>query len=151
MKQKGLRLIQTLVFCLLLLAVLSHASGVLERKESRNKFGPFFEQKENFDVLFLGNSHMVNGVFPMELWNQHGIAAYNIAGYGNTLPVSYWAMRNAFDYASPRLMVIDISGVSREEKLFSSIMGCSLCFDKNILSYIPRLVKCAIALSARLW
>lgn len=113
-------ILQTTLFCLLLLLALSHASSVLKRKESDVKYQPFLRSGMEYDVLFMGNSHMVNGVFPMELWDQHGIAAYNIAGYGNTLPVSYWAMRNAFDYASPRLMVIDISNVSKEYKLTGS-------------------------------
>lgn len=105
---------------MLLLAVLVHVSGVLERKESYVKYGPFLEAKEEFDVLFIGNSHMVNGVFPMELWRDYGIVSYNIAGYGNTVPVSYWAMRNAFDYHKPKLMVIDILDVGKKSKLTGS-------------------------------
>lgn len=120
MKQKGLRLIQTLVFCLLLLAVLSHASGVLERKESRNKFGPFFEQKEDFDVLFLGNSHMVNGVLPLELYQDYGIVSYNMAGYGNSIPLSYWVMKNALDYTQPRVVVLEIHNTRKTYRLSGS-------------------------------
>ena len=127
-------ILQTTLFCLLLLLALSHASSVLKRKESDVKYQPFLRSGMEYDVLFMGNSHMVNGVFPMELWDQHGIAAYNIAGYGNTLPVSYWAMRNAFDYASPRLMVIDISNVSKEYKLTGSSGDLHKAFDSYPLS-----------------
>lgn len=131
------RLMQVVLFCVLLLAALSSASSVLERKESVCKYRPFMEAKEDFDVLFMGNSHMVNSVFPMELWRDYGIASYNIAGYGNTIPASYWAMRCAFDYAQPKLMVIDISGVSREEKL----SGSSGDLHKALDCYPPSLTK----------
>lgn len=118
--KRFIHIIQTALFCLLLLAALSEVSDVLKRKESDVKYRPFIEAGEEFDVLFMGNSHTVNGIFPMELWDDYGIASYNIAGYGNTIPVSYWAMINAFDYASPKLMVIDISNVSKENKLTGS-------------------------------
>jgi len=118
--KKLILLIRNIAFCVLLLAALFQVSRILERKESSATYRPFMESQEGFDVLFMGNSHMVNSVFPMELWRDYGIASYNIAGYGNTIPTSYWAMRNAFDYSQPKLMVIDISGVSREEKLSSS-------------------------------
>lgn len=42
----------------------------------------FIEHSDSYDVLFFGNSHMANGVFPMELWNDYGIVSYNLAGFG---------------------------------------------------------------------
>jgi len=118
--KRMVHILQTLLFSILLFAALCHVSDILMRKESSEKYTPFLEDKTEFDVLFMGNSHMVNGVFPMELWRDYGIASYNIAGYGNTLPTSYWAMKLAFEYHVPKLMVIDISNVSREEKLTGS-------------------------------
>lgn len=120
MKKHCLRLVQTLAFCALLLLALSHASGVLERKESREKFGPFFEQEADFDVLFLGNSHMVNGVLPMELYQDYGIVSYNMAGYGNSIPLSYWVMRNALDYTNPRVVVLEIHNTRKTYRLSGS-------------------------------
>ena len=118
--KKAFQLIKMVVFCMLMIAAIHCTSGILERKESRVKFGPFWEAKENFDVLFIGNSHMVNGVFPMELWRDYGIVSYNIAGYGNTVPVSYWMMRGAFEKAKPKLLVIDILDVAKHEKINGS-------------------------------
>ena len=118
--KKFIRVVQTAAFCMLLFAALVYVSNILERKESVVKYGPLMKAEQDYDVLFVGNSHMVNGVFPMELWHDYGIASYNIAGYGNTLPVSYWAMRNAFDYQKPKLMVIDILDVGKKNKLTGS-------------------------------
>lgn len=76
----------------------------------------FLENSEGYDVLFFGNSHMANGVFPMELWHDYGITSYNLAGFGCPLPSTYWAMENALDTASPELIVLDCYSVRSEEK-----------------------------------
>lgn len=89
--------------CLLLLG----ASKLLERKDSISKYYSFFSQKEDFDVLFFGSSHMLNGVYPMELWNKYGIVSYNFGGHSNTIPTSYWVMKNALDYTNPKVVVLD--------------------------------------------
>ncbi|MDO5378720.1 MAG: hypothetical protein Q4G52_10345 [Clostridia bacterium] len=120
MKKKLVRLLKTFLFCALLFGILASISKVVERKASTIRFKPFLDHAEDFDVLFIGDSHSVNGIFPMDLWQDYGIAAYNIASYGNTLPVSYWAMMNALDYASPKLMVIGIKDVHRYNKVSGS-------------------------------
>lgn len=119
-RQSAWRILQTFSFCMLLLFALSHASDVLERKESRNRFGPFFEQKEDFDVLFLGNSHMVDSVMPLELFENYGIVSYNMGGYGNSIPLSYWVLRNALDYTTPRVVVLEIHNVRKTYRLSGS-------------------------------
>lgn len=119
-RQSAWRILQTFTFCMLLLFALSHASNVLERKESRNRFGPFFEQKEDFDVLFLGNSHMVDSVMPLELFENYGIVSYNMGGYGNSIPLSYWVLRNALDYTTPRVVVLEIHNVRKTYRLSGS-------------------------------
>lgn len=65
-------------------------SDITERKESKNKFGNFYQQEEDYDVLFLGSSHILNGVFPMELWRDYGIVSYNLSGHGSRAAVNYW-------------------------------------------------------------
>lgn len=98
------------VLCLLAVS-LKFLTGIVERKSSVFKYQPFFEQEQDFDVLFMGTSHVINGIFPMELWRDYGIVSYNFGGHANTLPTSYWVMKNALDYTSPKLMVIDCLGL----------------------------------------
>lgn len=95
-----------LIFCLLAV-MLRFLEGIMERKDSEFKYRPFFDQTQDFDVLFLGTSHVINGIFPMELWHDYGLVSYNFGGHGNPLPTSYWVMRNALDYTSPKLIVVD--------------------------------------------
>ena len=84
--KKTYHIFSTLIFIVLVIIIISKTAKVVERKDSRYKYEPFFEQEENFDVLFLGTSHVMDGVFPMELWNDYGIVSYNLGGNGNYLP-----------------------------------------------------------------
>lgn len=104
--------------------LLRYSTDLMERKYSDEKHEDFFEQEEDFDVLFLGTSHVMNGIFPMELWRDYGIVSYNFGGRGNMIATSYWVMKNALDYTSPQLMVIDCYYLSEPDKfapLFSRV------------------------------
>ena len=120
MKRKWLRLFESCVFVLLLAAAVLLADRVLERKKSSQFFSPFFEEAERCDVLFFGDSRFMNGVLPLEMWADYGVAGYNLACYGNSLPVSYWSMMNALDYASPQLIVLAVNGVRSDRKISGS-------------------------------
>ncbi len=110
-KARALGVLKKICGCLaavlLTVVCLGHLSDLMQRKSSDFKYQPFFSQEADFDVLFFGTSHVINGIFPMELWQDYGIVSYNFGGHGNTLPVSYWVMRNALEYTEPKLAVID--------------------------------------------
>lgn len=118
----------------LTVVLLVHSSCLMERKASITRFASFFEQEEDFDVLFMGTSHMMDGVFPMELWNDYGIVSYNFGGYGNPLATSYWIMENALDYTAPKLMVIDCFYLSSDPKTNSNFSFLHTSFDAFPLS-----------------
>lgn len=81
-----------------------------------SKNSDFIEHSDSYDVLFFGNSHMANGVFPMELWNDYGIVSYNLAGFGLRMPAVYWVMKDALDESEPALVIIDCHNLGSEEK-----------------------------------
>lgn len=132
--KEGLKVITWLTFIGLLVGIgLHYLSGIVERKDSYCKFEPFYQQEENFDVLFIGSSHVLNGIYPMELWNEYGIVSYNFAGHGNRLATSYWVMKNALDYTQPKLIVIDCAMVSLNDKT-APMEQVHLSFDHFPLS-----------------
>ena len=69
-----------------------------------------------YAVLFFGTSHVNNAVFPMELWKDYGITAYNFGGHANAIATSYWVMKNALDYTHPKLVVFDCLGMTSNTK-----------------------------------
>lgn len=129
MKKKIGRFLKIVAFCALLAVAVAGVSRLVERKESREKMQPFLSHAGEYDVLFLGDSIMNTGVFPMEIWEKYGIAGYNIASYGNTLPITYWALQNALDYAAPKLVVLDVQGVSKSYKVSGNSSDVHTAFD----------------------
>ena len=130
MKKKNLlRGLEAVLFCAVLSAVLWALSGLMERKASRNQFGPFLEHPQQYDVLFFGDSRFVNCLFPMELWEDYGIAGYNLSCYGNTMPVSYWSMMNAFDYVRPKVVVLAVNGARKDLKVTGSSSDLHTALD----------------------
>lgn len=108
---------------------LRFCTDLAERKSSDFKYSPFFEQEEDFDILFLGTSHVINGIFPMELWKDYGMVSYNFGGHGNAVATSYWVMKNALDYTTPKLVVVDCLGMDYNAKTSSSFDQVHLSFD----------------------
>ena len=140
MKKKLRMLIRCGIMLVALVIALRYLSNLLQRKDSVNRYRPFLEQDADFDVLFLGSSHTMNDVYPMELWRDYGIVSYNLGGPANRLATTYWVMKNALDYTSPKLMVVDgfflgyeIKTDFRMEFVHSSLDGFPLSLTKIIM------------------
>lgn len=120
---------KSILFCIILAVCVSAVSLVLERKASRNKIWPFLQSADEYDVLFVGDSHMLNAVFPMELWRDYGVASYNLASTGSTIPVTYWTLMNALDYAKPEVVVVGIKDAEKRYKLSGSSGDVHVALD----------------------
>ena len=117
MKQGIKFFLSTLVVAGLVFAGLGYAAKVTERKDSVNKYAEFYDQEGDFDVLFLGQSRVLNSVFPMELWKEYGIVSYNLAGHGNRIPTNYWLLLSALEETSPKLVVLDCGLMQGQDKV----------------------------------
>lgn len=115
-KESVLKFIKACVFGLGLMVLVAGLSKVLNRKTENFRLESFFTQ-DHYDVLFLGASHVRDGIFPLEFWNEFGIVSFNYSGSTSSIAQEYWAMRNAFDYISPKLVVIDCSQLSYDKKM----------------------------------
>ena len=65
----------------------------------------------------------------MELWKDYGIVSYNFGGHGNQMGTNYWVMRNALDYTTPKLMIIDVFGVHYQGRRSSTAGQMHEAFD----------------------
>ena len=129
-RQTLFRLLKAVCFCALLGLCLSVATRLTQRKASINRMGPLLENPTAYDVIFTGNSHMVNSVLPQELWREYGIAAYNAASYGNTMPMTYWTSMILMDnYVQPKLLVVDVKDVGSDAKLTGSSADAHTALD----------------------
>lgn len=107
MKRRLCNAVSVIGFLAVLVFAICYTTDILSRKDSVIKYHDLEVEEQEIDVLFFGTSHVVNGIYPMELWNEYGMVSYNIGGYGNQIPTTYWVMKNVLDYYNPKLIVMD--------------------------------------------
>lgn len=102
-------------------------NNITKRKYSYEKTADFFSQEENFDVLFFGSSHMLNAVFPTQLWNDYGIVSYNMGNHSETITISYYSMLLSLKETKPQLVVVDAyAAVNKQKESTDSYLHTSL-------------------------
>lgn len=104
------------LFCFALAAALliALASFVLtpkwdaEFRSGTNARG-FYKMPENsIDVLLLGSSHIVSGIDPNLMYDQHGISAYCCGTEAQPMLGSYFWLREALKYQNIQAVVFDV-------------------------------------------
>ena len=128
------QLLSCIMTIIITVSILNVTANLVERKESDIKNKEFLEQDKDFEVLFLGTSHMINGVYPMELWDDYGIVSYNLAGHSTPIATSYWVLKNALDYTKPKVVVIDCLAIRENKKISDNFDYAHLSFDVFPLS-----------------
>ena len=84
-------------------------NAALMRDETYDKYKTFMESKTDYDVVFLGTSHVLNAVNPMQLWQDWGIAGYNLGYHSHHIPMNFWQVQIAKNYHKPKAAMIDIA------------------------------------------
>lgn len=128
MKRKHSIILSCCITALLLCLLLSSLNRVMKLKTSDIQFDAFYQAEENFDVLFLGTSHVMNGISPMDLWEQNGIVSYNLATPGCRIATSYWTLKSALDYTKPKVVVLDCAYLL-DDKINTNINYSHRLFD----------------------
>ena len=99
----------------LLFLLLSWGAGALLRP-NRTEYGsmwPAFlqEPKNSADVLFFGSSLVYCDVAPAWIWAESGLHSYVMAGPEQTIPISYYYIRETCRTQKPRLVMLEATGM----------------------------------------
>ena len=71
-------------------------------------FIDFYKLEENtVDVLFFGSSHSVSSFSPQKLYDEFSIRSYNLSSEQQNLLVSYYWLKEALKYQTPKAVVLD--------------------------------------------
>lgn len=92
------------ITCIMLLGIYE----LVRSKKSDQKYAEFHDQTLDYDVLFCGSSHMMNGVYPLELYKGYGISSYNIANSAEAMGTTYWVLKTALDECMPDVVVLEV-------------------------------------------
>lgn len=135
MKNNLLKTLNIIIFIIIVCISIYGVKTLLEQKQSGHMYSSYFTETQPIDVLIFGNSHVRNGLFPMEWWGDYGISSYNLAGNGSLLPVTYWNIVNALDYCTPKLIVVDVFDGNPGQKIGGIWGQLHYQFDAYPLSY----------------
>lgn len=73
-----------------------------------NTYLDFYKlEKNSVDVLFFGSSHAVCSFNPQVIYDNYGITSYNLGCEQQSLVITYYWLREALKYQSPRAVVLD--------------------------------------------
>lgn len=88
----------------------------------------FYKQEKNtIDVLCLGSSHTYTNINPAILWDEYGMASYDLAGSNQPLWNSYFYFKEALKYQAPELVVLDVyRAVENEEYIDGTRVAMNL-------------------------
>ena len=104
------------LWLLVLVLCLCGMDHAMRRGDGELKYKAFFEEKEDFDVFFLGTSHMMDAVYPIELWRDYGITSYNLGNTAEPMDNTYWTLRLANKYHTPKVVVVDTAYLDRVQR-----------------------------------
>lgn len=91
---------------------------LLKSEDGVNQMQAFYKQPENsIDVIFLGSSRIYCDIATGVLWDNYGIAAYDLGGAEAPSWVSYYQLKEALRTQRPKVICYEISSVARVEML----------------------------------
>lgn len=132
------RIVSVICVVTILLGGLYYADRLLIKKNSYRKFEPFFQNDQEFDVLFFGSSHMRMGVSTLKLFHDYGITGYNLATDGNYILSNYYLLKDILNLLLeeerqlPKIVVMDIYEANQELGYLHSTWDCFPISDNKI-------------------
>lgn len=106
------RTLRVLVFIIIFSYLYVHFTYVFREPLSHTRehlMGFYSEKKNTVDVAVIGTSCTFSAIAPMQLWEDHGIAAYDFCTNVMLENTMRYAIREILKTQSPRLFIIDIA------------------------------------------
>lgn len=83
---------------------------LLKSEDGISQLQSFYKQKDNsIDALFLGSSHVYCDISTGVLWDDHGIAGYDLGGAEAPSWTSYYHLKEALKTQRPKVIFYEIS------------------------------------------
>lgn len=112
---------KVLVFLALFASLYLWSRDVLRDKTSSEAISIVMKQPKNsFDVVLAGPSHMQHAVHPAQLFGEQGIVSCNVSTSAQSIPTSYYVIRESINRHDPELVVLDLFCLFYPDVYFST-------------------------------
>lgn len=102
--------IRMLVFSLILIILICLTSDILKIKPRTPVMKEFYQQRENeIQVVSLGSSHIMYSLSPMNMYENHGIIAYNLGTGDQLIESSYYILSEVYKSQKPEVVLLATS------------------------------------------
>lgn len=109
-----------LLFLALFLSLYVFTRDVLRDKKHSEALGIIMRQPDHsYDVILAGPSHIQYALQPAQLFGEYGIASCNTATAAQSVPTSYYVIKEMIERHDPELVVLDVFCVFFPEAYFS--------------------------------
>lgn len=111
-KTKLYNFIKAVLIAALAVLIIWGLSGllVLKSEDGINQFDALYKQPKNsIDVLFVGSSKVYCDIATGVLWDDHGIAAFDLGGAEAPAWVSYYQLKEALRSQRPKVICYEVS------------------------------------------
>lgn len=134
-----IKAVSFVIIFIIILSVLSapflpKSNGVQNGLKNYLARGFYGEPKDSLDIIAIGNSNIVNGFSPMELWNQYGYTAYTCGEGWQTIYEAYDVLTEALTCQTPKVILLDADGIFN---LSDSSRKTSTAIDMTIKHLFP--------------
>lgn len=134
---KSKRIVKIIVFFVVFLMLGTFATKILKEKfyfsikinsPETEVWQEFYDlEKNSIDVLFLGSSHVYNGINPVVFYEETGMRSFDFASSNQDMFMTYMYLQEALKYQTPEYVVID--GAMFNRGVFASQKYYEMSFD----------------------
>lgn len=107
-------------------------------KSPRDSFYQFYNYIDDnmIDVLCVGSSHVWYGINPVQMYNDYGIAAFDLVNGSQGAWHSYYYIKEALKTQNPKIVILDVFTMQRGDEVYNdevvknNLLNMSISWDK---------------------
>ncbi len=128
------RILAVALFTFIFALIFSYCDRVLVRKSTDGwwnvtaKTDGFYNSPKNeYEVMFFGSSNAYCSFNPLTLWKETGVKSYVLATQQQPIWATYHYMKDAFKTQHPKLAVVDILMISKNDEYYDDGVNYTFC------------------------
>lgn len=119
-KKFTLSAVKCIAFIILFLMIFNYTGEVLRNKSESEVLGIVMNKPDDsYDVILAGSSHMQYTLQPAQFFGEHGITACNVSTAAQSVPTTYYVVKEMIERHDPELVVVDLFCLFYPENYFT--------------------------------